>query len=95
MRRRTALVLPVSAALAARASAQGVRMRRGFNVIQDTAAPFGSPAARESFRRLARTGADAVAIVPFLWQATPDASEVVRGSDMTDARRRRRDWRRW
>jgi hypothetical protein len=85
MRRRTALVLPVPVVLAARASAQGGGMRRGFNVIQDAAAPFGSPAARESFRRLARTGADAVAIVSFLWQATPDASEVVRGGDMTDA----------
>jgi hypothetical protein len=78
--RRVLLLLPLAgAARAAR------RAARGFNVIQTETAPFGSPAAAESFRLAARLGADSVALIPFLWQARPDSAEVVRGSDMSDA----------
>jgi hypothetical protein len=70
--RRT--LLAVTAALLA-SPAVGVRARsrregtlRGFNVIETSAAPFGSAAAAASLRQVAATGANAVALVPFLWQ---------------------------
>jgi hypothetical protein len=58
---------------------------RGFNLVQTDNAPFGSPEAEASFRLMRRLGADSVAIVVFLWQATPSSPEIVRGGDMTDA----------
>ena len=47
-------------------------------------ARLGSLAARESIARLGRTGADTVALIPFLWQASPSDPLVVRGSHMSD-----------
>ena len=45
--------------------------------------PFGGPDARLSLRRAAAAGADAVAIVPFLWQASSASPDVSLGSDMS------------
>lgn len=56
----------------------------GFNVIAAPGHSFGSEAARESLERAKKAGASAIAIVPFLWQATPASKEIVRGSDMAD-----------
>jgi hypothetical protein len=56
----------------------------GFNVIQSPGHPFGSPSARQSLANAKRAGANAIAVVPFLWQATPASPDPVRGKDMTD-----------
>jgi glycosyl hydrolase family 113 len=57
----------------------------GFNVIAAPAHPFGGPAARRALARAKRLGARAVAIIPFLWQASPASPDIGRGSDMPDA----------
>lgn len=64
------------------------RRWRGFNFIQTTSAKLDSDAAVRSFAALRRTGADAAAIVPFFWQATPDSPDLVAGSDMSLAQLR-------
>jgi len=56
----------------------------GFNVIQSPGHPFGSPSAQRSLAEAKKLGANAIAIVPFLWQATPASPDPVRGKDMTD-----------
>lgn len=56
----------------------------GFNVIAAAGHPFGSLTAKASLIEVKRLGAGAIAIVPFLWQATPTSSNVTRGDDMTD-----------
>ena len=56
----------------------------GFNVIVSPGHPFGSASARRALAAARRLGASTVAIVPFLWQARPDASAIGRGSDMSD-----------
>lgn len=56
----------------------------GFNLIQDRQAPFGSPQAFESMRRMRHAGANTVALVPFLWQRRADAPDISRGEDMSD-----------
>jgi hypothetical protein len=56
----------------------------GFNLIQDRQAPFGSAQAFESMRRMRRTGANTVALVPFLWQPKPNAPDIARGDDTSD-----------
>lgn len=58
--------------------------RHGFNLVQDAQAPLGSTQAEASLKQLRKTGANAVAIVPFLWQPQADSPEVVRSSDMSD-----------
>jgi hypothetical protein len=57
----------------------------GFNVVVAPNHPFGSPSARQSLSAAKRAGAQAVAVVPFLWQRHPQHPEIVRGDDMTDA----------
>jgi hypothetical protein len=57
----------------------------GVNVIMTPGHPFGSDSAHRSFANAKRLGATTVAIVPFLWQATPASPDVVRGDDMPDA----------
>jgi hypothetical protein len=56
----------------------------GFNVIAVPKHPYGSPSARAALEAARRAGADAVAIVPFLWQRHPSDAELVRGDDMPD-----------
>jgi hypothetical protein len=57
----------------------------GMNVIMAPGHPFGSASARRSLANLRRLGANAIAVVPFLWQSSPGSPDIVRGSDMTDA----------
>ncbi len=57
----------------------------GFNVIVAPSHPFGSPSARQSLAAAKRAGAKQIAIVPFLWQRTPQHPEIARGDDMPDA----------
>jgi Glycoside Hydrolase Family 113 len=60
----------------------------GFNVIQTPGYPFGSASARLALANAKRLGARAIAVVPFLWQASPASANLVRGKDMTDAQLR-------
>ena len=53
---------------------------RGFNLIQDRRAPFGSPQVFASLNRMCRTGANTLALVPFFWQLWADAPEIVRAT---------------
>lgn len=53
---------------------------RGANLVETPNAPFGSEAAAVSLRRLAATGANCVAIIPFLWQSAPDSPGIVLGN---------------
>lgn len=41
--------------------------------------------ARQSLAHAKRLGADAIAVVPFLWQADPTSPDLMRGGDMSDA----------
>jgi hypothetical protein len=56
----------------------------GFDVIQSPEHPFGSAAARQALADAKRNGANAIAIVPFFWQAGPENADLVRGKDMSD-----------
>jgi Glycoside Hydrolase Family 113 len=60
----------------------------GFNIIAAAGDPFGSAGAAHSLMQAKRLGAGAMAIVPFLWQATPSSDQVARGGDMPDAQLR-------
>jgi hypothetical protein len=81
--RRLAALLTLALAGAAPPSAYAQRLD-GFNVIMVQQHPFGSESAKRSLVNAKRTGAAAVAIVPFLWQAAPAAPSVNRGTDMSD-----------
>ena len=63
----------------------GAQRLDGLNVIATPDHPFGSPAAGLALERARRLGAKAVAIIPFLWQANPTSTEIVRGADMPDS----------
>jgi hypothetical protein len=57
----------------------------GFNVITAPGHPFGGPSAQRALEQARDAGANAVAIVPFLWQPSPASSAIVRGADLPDA----------
>ena len=63
-------------------SAHGQRMD-GFNVIATPAHPFGSIPADRALAAAKHLGATSVAIVPFLWQASPSSPDIQRGNDMS------------
>lgn len=54
---------------------------RGANLTRTPQAPLGSDACGRSLRALKDLGADSVALIPFLWQATPQATRIALGSD--------------
>src|SRR5689334_20071241 len=56
----------------------------GFNIVATPEHPFGSPSAGRALRNARQLGASVVAVIPFLWQSSPSASDVVAGSDMSD-----------
>jgi hypothetical protein len=56
----------------------------GFNMIAVPGHAFGSADAAQSIAQAKRAGADTLAVVPFLWQATPASAQIKRGSDMPD-----------
>lgn len=64
------------------------RDKRGFNVIETLNAPFGSALAAASFERLASTGANIVALVPFFWQADARSPAIVSGDAVPEDRLR-------
>ncbi len=77
----TILVAPI----AVDASPAGAQRLDGLNVIATPDHPFGSPAAGLALERASRLGAKAVAIIPFLWQAAPTSTQIVRGADMPNS----------
>lgn len=81
-----AAVFVVGTWLSFAGSAQGAPAPRlnGFDVIQSPDQPFGSAAARQALAGVKKLGANAIAVVPFFWQALPASANVVRGKDMSD-----------
>lgn len=78
-------VLIVLAALSQVAAAPEAGKRfDGFNIIASPRHPFGGASAALAMLQAKRLGASALAIVPFLWQASPQSVAIVRGNDMTD-----------
>jgi len=75
------LALLLLAALPGPAAAQRLD---GVNVIVSRGHPFGSPSAQQALARARELGANAVAIVPFLWQPDSASPKLMRGADMTD-----------
>ena len=75
------------AALTATPAARAAPAERldGFNIVAVPGHPFGSASARRSLAAARRLGANTVAIIPFLWQASPTSAAIDRGSDMPDA----------
>src|ERR1700733_10897545 len=60
----------------------------GVNIIVAPDHPFGGASAERALAKAKLIGATAVAIVPFLWQASPSSADLIRGMDMTDAQLR-------
>jgi hypothetical protein len=56
----------------------------GVNVIASPGHPYGSPSAKRSLAAARRLGTRTVAIIPFLWQASPEHAIIGRGKDMSD-----------
>lgn len=56
----------------------------GFNIVATPDHPFGSPSAGRALSNARQLGASAIAVIPFLWQSSPSASDLVAGSDMSD-----------
>lgn len=80
-----ALAFAASAWLNARSEPAAEARLDGFNVIVAAGHPFGSATAKLSLANAKRLGARAIALVPFLWQATPESPLLRRGNDMEDA----------
>jgi hypothetical protein len=76
--------LAALAGLSARAEQAQQDRLDGFNVIVSPGHPFGSDSAKQALANAKRAGARAVAVVPFLWQASPTSPDLVRGKDMSD-----------
>lgn len=68
-------------ALCAQTQAQALH---GFNVIAVPGHPFGSTSALAALKDARELGATSVAIIPFLWQASPSSAHISRGADMSD-----------
>src|SRR5665647_3924748 len=77
------MLLALNLSIAAFAPARGERLD-GFNVVATPDHPFGSASAGRALIAAKRLGANTVAIIPFLWQASPSSSDLRGGNDMTD-----------
>jgi hypothetical protein len=75
------LAMPLS--LVVLGPARGQRLD-GFNVIATPVHPFGGASAERALIAAKRLGATTIAIIPFLWQASPSSPEIGAGSDMPD-----------
>ena len=56
----------------------------GFNIVATPDHPFGSASAERALAAAKRLGATTVAIIPFLWQASPSSPDIQTGSDTPD-----------
>jgi hypothetical protein len=82
-RTRSGVALAVALLIAMPGPARGQRLD-GFNVIATTEHPFGSASAERALTAAKHLGATTVAIIPFLWQASPSSPDIRRGNDMPD-----------
>jgi hypothetical protein len=71
--------------------ARGQRLD-GFNVVATPDHPFGSMSAERALIAARNLGATTVAIIPFLWQASPSSPDIKSGSDMSDDALRAAIW---
>jgi hypothetical protein len=74
----------LAAALVAAAGPSAAEPFHGFNVVSVPNHRFGSESAARSLAALKRTGATAIAVVPFFWQRGPRDPDLARGDDMGD-----------
>lgn len=77
-------VLAAALLLNSVASAAPAQRLDGLNFIASPGHPFGGASAKRALAEAKRIGAKAVAIIPFLWQASPSSPAIGRGIDMTD-----------
>jgi len=77
------VLLILIASVTAPASANSRRLD-GFNVVATPDQPFGSMSADRALIAARGLGATTVAIIPFLWQASPSNPHLKTGSDMPD-----------
>lgn len=75
--------MALTVSIAVLGPARGQRVD-GFNVIANRDHPFGSVSAERALIAAKRLGATTVAIIPFLWQASPSSPDLRSGNDMTD-----------
>lgn len=78
-------MLGACAWLEARSAPAAEERLDGLNVIAAPGHAFGSATAKLSLANAKRIGARAIALIPFLWQATPASPNLLRGNDVTDA----------
>jgi hypothetical protein len=76
-------LLALIVSIAVLGAARGQRLD-GFNVIATPDHPFGSTSAEHALIDAKRLGATTVAIIPFLWQASPSSPDIRGGNDMPD-----------
>jgi sugar phosphate isomerase/epimerase len=77
------LILTLILAVATLGPAHGQRLD-GFNVVSTPEHPFGSSSAERALGAARVLGATTIAIIPFLWQASPSDPGISSGSDMSD-----------
>ena len=56
----------------------------GFNIVANPDHPFGSASAKRSLSAARHLGATTIAVIPFLWQASPSSADLKPGDDMSD-----------
>jgi hypothetical protein len=84
MSARAAWYLALACALAHYATPAGAQAWLGANVKRAPSAPWHSAVAADSIAALRDAGANAVAIVVFLWQPQPVSSSIARAGDISD-----------
>ena len=77
------LLLALTVLTTVHSLARGQRLD-GFNAISTPDQPFGSASAERALIAAKRLGATTVAIIPFLWQASPSSPDIRAGNDMPD-----------
>jgi glycosyl hydrolase family 113 len=78
------LAIALTALLHVAATPMPVKRLDGFNIVAVTGHPFGSASANFAMLQAKRVGAEALAIIPFLWQSSPESAGIARGNDMPD-----------
>lgn len=58
----------------------------GFNIVATPKYPFGSVSAGRALSNAGQLGASAIAVIPFLWQSSPSAANLVARSDVDRCR---------
>jgi hypothetical protein len=76
-------LLTLTALIAMLGSANSQRLD-GFNVVATPEHPFGSPSSDRALIAARDLGAKTIAVIPFLWQASPSNPNLRTGSDMSD-----------